>query len=112
MPDCVRCGSPLEEGFCSDATCPFSDHRQDCQLGWAGHPEKDPHPHEDVPDFTSLQHCDCHDKEYAVVLKYEVVVHATAPSAEEAQDQAKGDEEYLGMLLAKAEPEVVSCEEQ
>jgi hypothetical protein len=52
------------------------------------------------------------DKEYVVILRYEVVVHATAPSAEEAQDQAKSDEEYLGMLLAKAEPEVVSCEEQ
>jgi len=107
MPDCVRCGSPLEKGFCSDATCPFSDHKQTCLFGWSGHPEKDPHPNED-----QVTDCDCQDKEWAVVLKYEVVVHATAPSAEEAQDYAKDDEEYLGMLLAKAEPEVVSCEEQ
>jgi|GEM_PF-3662824 len=50
--------------------------------------------------------------EYAVGLSFNVVVHAEADSPEEAQEQAKADEEYLGMLLAKAQPEVTFVEEQ
>jgi hypothetical protein len=36
---CDRCGSPLAGNFCSDETCPFSDHPQDSKEGWAGHPD-------------------------------------------------------------------------
>ena len=37
---CDRCGSDLDTvGKCTDATCPFSDHKQDCPAGWKGHPE-------------------------------------------------------------------------
>jgi hypothetical protein len=28
--ECKRCGSKLRGGFCSDETCPFSDHIQTC----------------------------------------------------------------------------------
>lgn len=39
---CQRCDGDLgAEGFCTDHTCPFSDHKQDDQRGWAGHPERD-----------------------------------------------------------------------
>ncbi len=38
--DCERCNSSLDEGgFCLSETCPFSDHAQDCPVGWAGHPD-------------------------------------------------------------------------
>ena len=36
--DCKRCGSPLDNGICSDQTCPFSSHGQSCPVGWTGHP--------------------------------------------------------------------------
>jgi len=52
------------------------------------------------------------DKEFAVGIKFEVVVHATGVSKEEAMEQALADKEYLGMLMAKASPEVTFCEEQ
>jgi calcineurin-like phosphoesterase family protein len=39
-PKCVRCGSPLDAGRCTDSTCPFSDCAQDDQRGWVGHPDK------------------------------------------------------------------------
>jgi hypothetical protein len=107
MPDCVRCGSPLEEGFCSDETCPFSTHRQNCRFGWAGHPEKDPHPNED-----EVVDCDCQDREWAVGLKWEGVVHIVAPTAEAAQELAKADEETHGLILSQAEAQVAYCEEQ
>ncbi len=49
MNECTRCGSELAKtGRCSDATCPFSNHRQSCQAGWNGHPVKDPHPTDDL----------------------------------------------------------------
>lgn len=38
---CQRCSSELIDGFCTDETCPFSDHEQVCGLGWSGHPEHD-----------------------------------------------------------------------
>lgn len=38
--DCKRCGSDINNGFCSNVTCPFSDHKQECPAGWNGHPEK------------------------------------------------------------------------
>jgi len=42
--ECVRCGSMIyENGMCTDETCPFDSHQQDCQAGWTGHPEKDPY---------------------------------------------------------------------
>jgi hypothetical protein len=44
---CQRCGMSLESGYCSDDTCPFSDHKQSCPRGWSGHPDKDPHPKDD-----------------------------------------------------------------
>ena len=38
--DCDRCRSKLNsEGKCTDVTCPFSDHKQNCPAGWNGHPE-------------------------------------------------------------------------
>ena len=37
-PACQRCGALLVDGRCEDATCPFSDHDQDCRAGWANHP--------------------------------------------------------------------------
>jgi hypothetical protein len=41
--ECQRCGSPLDvDGLCTDETCPFSDHQQDDEGGWSGHPERDP----------------------------------------------------------------------
>ena len=64
---CKRCGSQIIKGFCSDETCPFAVHLQDCQAGWNGHPEMDPHPNDD--DLTrvinqrmmgQLQLCSCH----------------------------------------------------
>ena len=45
--ECQRCGSDLKNGYCEDLTCPFSDHEQTCSRGWSGHPEMDPHPHDD-----------------------------------------------------------------
>lgn len=43
---CDRCGTALVDGYCIDETCPFSDHKQDCDAGWEGHPDyykvKDP----------------------------------------------------------------------
>jgi len=44
---CNRCSSELHDGFCSDQTCPFSDHVQSCDNGWYGHPEQ------------QKPHCDC-----------------------------------------------------
>lgn len=38
---CERCGSEVREGLCSDETCPFSDHKQRCPVGFHGHPERD-----------------------------------------------------------------------
>ena len=39
-PGCKRCDTGLDGlGYCTDETCPFSDHTQDCTMGWAGHPE-------------------------------------------------------------------------
>lgn len=35
--ECKRCGTQLFEGLCTDLTCPFSDHLQTCEAGWAGH---------------------------------------------------------------------------
>ena len=44
---CVRCGSKMTTIYtvtgktwerCGDHACPFSDHDQTCQKGWAGHP--------------------------------------------------------------------------
>lgn len=38
--ECQRCSSDLNtRGKCTDATCPFSDHKQNCPAGWQGHPE-------------------------------------------------------------------------
>ena len=38
--ECQRCGSARNAGdYCTDATCPFSDHAPDCPAGWAGHPD-------------------------------------------------------------------------
>lgn len=40
MDQCQRCSSPLDDdGYCTDATCPFSDHPQTDDAGWYGHPE-------------------------------------------------------------------------
>ncbi len=37
---CKRCNNLLDEnGLCTDQTCPFSDHAQDCVMGWSGHPD-------------------------------------------------------------------------
>lgn len=39
---CQRCSSPLnDDGYCTDETCPFSDHPQTDDAGWYGHPDKD-----------------------------------------------------------------------
>lgn len=39
---CQRCdGELLVDGLCQDQTCPFSDHTQDDDRGWSGHPERD-----------------------------------------------------------------------
>lgn len=47
-PTCDRCEMPLnEEGYCTDDTCPFSDHKQTCMVGWSGCPGKDPYPNDD-----------------------------------------------------------------
>ena len=36
---CRRCDSPLDtNGYCLDDTCPFSNHKQGCSMGWIGHP--------------------------------------------------------------------------
>jgi hypothetical protein len=46
---CKRCGSRINtQGYCSDLTCPFSDHKQPCDAGWNGHAEKDPNPNDDT----------------------------------------------------------------
>src|SRR5206468_1797863 len=46
--ECERCGSPRnEQHYCTDITCPFSDHQPECPVGWARHPERDPRPHDD-----------------------------------------------------------------
>lgn len=38
--DCRRCDSALDlDNFCTDPTCPFSEHHQACGAGWLGHPE-------------------------------------------------------------------------
>jgi hypothetical protein len=38
--ECGRCGCLLDgHGLCTDATCPFSDHKQECPAGWGGHPD-------------------------------------------------------------------------
>ena len=50
--DCCRGGSILFGGLCSDTTCPFSDHRQYCPVGWVGHP--------DHPNATEDTQCTCH----------------------------------------------------
>lgn len=39
---CGRCGGGLtSEGFCTDQTCPFDKHKQNCLVGWTGHPAYD-----------------------------------------------------------------------
>ena len=45
---CKRCGSALDakETFCTDETCPFSDHMQTCTNGWYGHPEQQRPPYD------------------------------------------------------------------
>ena len=35
---CQRCGSNIVDEFCTDETCPFSDHKQHCANGWGGYP--------------------------------------------------------------------------
>ncbi len=37
MRECKRCGTDTAGGFCTDVTCAFHDHRQDCPRGWEGH---------------------------------------------------------------------------
>ena len=51
---CKRCGSSIilvikVGNRCSDETCPFSDHSQECMAGWSGHPTLDPNPNSDIP---------------------------------------------------------------
>jgi hypothetical protein len=37
---CCRCQSPLDfRGFCLDDFCGFSKHKQECPMGWVGHPD-------------------------------------------------------------------------
>lgn len=36
---CKRCGCDVNDGYCSDISCPFSEHTQECPAGWQGHPE-------------------------------------------------------------------------
>jgi hypothetical protein len=36
--ECERCGTRVADGYCTDQTCPFSDHKQNCPAGWANHP--------------------------------------------------------------------------
>lgn len=44
-PFCQRCTARLspdgehDEMVCTDVTCPFSNHKQDCPVGWTGHPD-------------------------------------------------------------------------
>lgn len=46
---CKRCGSYLTvTGYCASEICPFDSHKQDCEAGWAGHEERDPHPNDDL----------------------------------------------------------------
>jgi len=47
---CARCGGViLTTGFCSN-DCPFDRHKQDCPVGWIGHPE-----HPDVDESTKCR---------------------------------------------------------
>src|SRR5258707_1330113 len=52
---CQRCCCQLQNGYCRDVTCPFSDHLQSCNTGWSGHPKYDPHPEDD----TAVIACTC-----------------------------------------------------
>ena len=52
---CKRCGSDVKNNRCTDQTCPFSDHDQDCRAGWNGHPSVDPLPDDD----TAPLQCTC-----------------------------------------------------
>lgn len=36
---CRRCGTAINGEFCTDKSCPFSEHARQCQRGWIGHPE-------------------------------------------------------------------------
>jgi len=48
--DCPRCGTDCDgDGYCTDETCPFSDHTQHCRAGWAGHPDRDDSGDEGLP---------------------------------------------------------------
>ena len=38
-PFCLRCGSSLEKGLCTDETCGFSEHQQSCPVGMVSHPD-------------------------------------------------------------------------
>ena len=62
---CDRCSSLLDtDGFCTDVACPFSDHKQTCDAGWAGLLEMDPHP---TNDLTGECSCGGHRKSRIVV---------------------------------------------
>lgn len=49
-------------------------------------------------------------KNYAVGLKFEIVLTVDAEDMDDAILAAMSDEEYIGMLLAKAEPQVSFAE--
>lgn len=68
---CKRCNSLLVDGFCTDETCPFSGHFQDCEAGWSGHPEMDPNPTDDSHPIA----CTCDRAKLMRHLTIEVARH-------------------------------------
>ncbi len=53
---CERCGCRVDGPLCGDETCPFSDHEQNCPVGWTGHPEPP------VVGTVDLRNCVCRGK--------------------------------------------------
>lgn len=72
---CKRCESHLENGFCTDETCPFENHWQSCQLGWTGHPK---HPTvEGLPTectcHTTGVRATCYSDDHLVTVHFDAV---------------------------------------
>lgn len=78
--ECARCGSALRGGFCTDETCPFDSHLQDCVKGWEGHPEM---------GSTGMAICTCETKH--VIAKF--IPQTEGPKGRYIEDM--GEEHHI-----------------
>jgi PHP family Zn ribbon phosphoesterase len=87
--NCVKCGSKVKKGYCTDETCPFSDATQDKPIHIPGFDPpipnmKDPKTAAKVRAFLKKKMADGKSKSYLVTWTIDI----EADSADEAAAQA------------------------